>query len=101
MFLILLATFGLTAILIEGKPTAPIRAFIARLGTWGEDLVRCYLCLGFWCALGLSLWRYWGDWPRVILLAFAGSGVSWALGSWVRSQTSIVPFFKDQEEGDE
>jgi len=96
--LFLLSAFGLTAILIEGKPTAPIRSLLRWImgKEWGEYFISCYQCIGFWVSLALSV-LFWRDWIHIALGAFAGSGVCWALGSWVKAQVSVSPFLEGEE----
>jgi len=97
--LYLLASFGLTAILIEGKPTYPIRWLAGKLlGAWGRELFSCYLCLGFWVGLGLSIPFFLGDALYMITSPFSAAGFSWALGKWVKAQVEIK-FGGDGNEG--
>lgn len=82
----LLFVFGLTAILIEGKPTKPIRDLASKLGgKWGGYLFRCYQCLGFWVGLGGGFLFFWPDPIKLITAPFIASGVCWLLGTWVKS----------------
>jgi len=98
----LLTSFGLTAILIEGKPTKPIRRLAARIGgdEWGGYLFRCYQCLGFWVGLGVGLLFFWGDPLKLITAPFVSSGFCWALGRWVKAQVEIK-FMGGGEDGGE
>lgn len=88
----LLACFGATAILIEGKPTKPIRTLARKLGgeEWGGYLFNCYQCLGFWVGLALAFPFFWGDWLRLATAPLVSSGFCWALGRWVKSQITIL-----------
>lgn len=94
--MLILASFGLTAILIDGKPTAPIRDLAGRVRL--DGLFSCYLCLGFWSGLALGLILYWGDWLTVALSPLVASGTSWAIGDWVKAQVRID--FATEEDAD-
>lgn len=86
-----LVAFGMTAIFIEGKPTLPLRKLAVKL--MGERIggyfIKCYQCVGFWAGVLVGAIAYWGSWKQLTLFPFLASGISWALGSWVRSQVSI------------
>ena len=86
-----LAAFGLTGVLIEGKPTAPFRWLVRKLlgEEWGGYLVRCYQCLGFWVGAALAYLWWRGDPVMLCAAPFISSGVCWLLGSWVKAQIPI------------
>jgi hypothetical protein len=48
-FIELLSAAGLTAILMYGKPTEPIRVLAKKVHL--ESLFKCALCVGFWVGL--------------------------------------------------
>lgn len=90
LFLFVLATIGLTNVLVHGsildENHLKIRPWIqARLGRFG-DLLSCYECAGWWSGLimGLTLISYH---PAIFIpCAFAGS----AIGHFYTSITNLI-----------
>lgn len=76
LLLFLLATYGLTALIIEGRPTKYIRDFLSRL-PGGDHLVQCYLCMGFWCSL--TCWGLLCFKLHPTLWVLAGTGVAYII----------------------
>lgn len=53
LLIFILATYGFTMILVDGKIFRPVRRL---LGSWHQildEFVHCYMCVGLWVALGL------------------------------------------------
>ena len=80
LLLFLLATYGLTAIMIVGCPTEPFRKWVVRrFGKIGDTFVHCYLCMGFWCAL--ACWLIQELISEVPLWILAGAGVAYIINN--------------------
>lgn len=83
MIIDLLGAAGITATLMYGTPTKPIRLFAEkfRLG----NLFKCALCLGFW--VGILIELVLGDFgdSSWILFPFATASFSWALDALVNA----------------
>lgn len=80
MLMFILATIGLTNILVHGKildlikiEGKSIRQWMHNT-PWSEELFSCYECTGFWAGLvcGLVLFPWW----LCFMCAFAGSVLS-------------------------
>ena len=78
----LLGAVGLTAILMYGKPTEPIRklAKVVRL----EGLFKCALCLGFWTGVAYEIvfWEWASGWW---IFPFASAAFCWICDALVNS----------------
>ncbi len=70
VFLILLACYGLTFILMHGKPLNKPKNWIIKRSKFIEELLKCSFCTGFYSSIIISLiiWDYF------ILLPLAGCG---------------------------
>jgi hypothetical protein len=97
LLLFLLATYGLAAIMIEGCPTEPIRKFIERVVPHGDALVRCYLCMGFWCAV--ICWLLWRLVSQVPIWILAGAGTAFAIDAMLKRGEIEEKFETKEEEG--
>lgn len=53
-FIFLFTVFGTVEIIINGKPTAPIRKLFSYNSKIGKEFIHCPLCLGFWVGV------FWG-----------------------------------------
>jgi len=81
-------------IIIQGKPTAPLRKIFS-LSKIGKEFIHCPLCLGFWCGAVLGhflmppyiLW--WVCW---LINGFIGAGMSYFL------HTMVTPPVLDMED---
>ncbi len=84
-----LAAFGLAAILRDGAIFARPREYLGRVGFLGA-LFSCWLCLGFWTGLATG----WLSGFRGRLLIFAplvASGVVYLLGTYLSSVSFDLP----------
>lgn len=92
VILILLACFGLTTILVDGKILYQFREWIGKVNFF-KELIECSMCTGFWVGLYFSfvmgitlLLEFLGISSLIIkglfyfmTLPFASSGVCWLL----------------------
>jgi len=78
----ILATIGLTNILVHGKVLDLIKIGDKSLRGWMKtpsflgEMLDCYECTGFWAGLLMGLIFFWGSWLFVLTAAFAGSVVA-------------------------
>jgi len=83
----ILAVYGLTFLLADASIFDRPRAWACRV-SWFASLLKCYFCVGFWCALALYVIRtppclqvaYWVD---TALWVFAGTAGSYVLSKLV------------------
>ena len=81
LLLFVLASYGLTQILVYGKIFSRIRPETGRLG----ELFRCPMCMGFWVGLFLYFLSFWTE-----LFTFdLGYSTPYILG-WIISGTSYI-----------
>lgn len=81
LLLFVLASYGLTQILVYGKIFSRIRPETGRLG----ELFRCPMCMGFWVGLFLYFLSFWTE-----LFTFdLGYSTPYILG-WISSGTSYI-----------
>lgn len=77
----MMATIGLTNILVHGKILDLIKVYNLSVREWLKflthpDLWDCYECTGFWSGLVCALVFFWGTWWFILPAAFIGSMVS-------------------------
>lgn len=81
-YLYLLATIGLTNILVHGRILDMIKLFGKSVREWmhyfkwSEELFTCPECTGFWSGMICCLLLLTGDWYYVVGAGFAGSFLS-------------------------
>ena len=82
IILLLLACFGLTNILVNGKILESLRTVISKWKFF-KDLIGCSMCTGFWVGLYfvivISLTSIGTIAFYALTLPFASSGISWML----------------------
>lgn len=84
----LLVGAGLTAILMYGKPTRPIRDFLDNVLGVGE-MFSCALCTGFWSGVIISSLQIWmGNTNLQPLFPFAVSAFSWFFDTLIKLMQS-------------
>ena len=85
----ILASWGLTHLMVSGKILEGIRNWLIIRSTFFEGLLTCYQCSGFWSGLVLS--TYWTFEPfHMLLMAFISSGSASFINSiYVWLNTSI------------
>jgi hypothetical protein len=78
LILFVLATIGLTSIMVSGTIMSPVRTFLKnKLPARVYEVFDCYQCMGTWCGFVcgiLTLSDYWLG--LVLLYGFAGSFVA-------------------------
>lgn len=77
-FIFLFAVFGTVEIIINGKPTMPLRKLFS-FSKIGADFIKCPLCLGFWIGI------FWGYWllPSILSLWYLSVFLNGCMGSGV------------------
>ena len=83
----LLIGAGLTAILMYGKPTRPIRDFFDRALGIGE-MFSCALCTGFWSGVIVSSVQLWMGNDVPPLFPFAVSAFAWFFDTLIKLMQS-------------
>jgi len=83
----LLAGAGLTAILMYGKPTRPIRQFLDKTLGVGE-MFSCALCTGFWAGVIVSFLQTWQGVAISPLFPFTVSAFSWFFDTLIKLMQS-------------
>ena len=78
----LLAGAGLTAVLMYGKPTRPIRDFFNSIGV--GEMFSCALCTGFWSGVIISSMQIWMGNTMQPFFPFAVSAFSWFFDSLIK-----------------
>jgi hypothetical protein len=82
IILLLLACFGLTNILVNGKILDKFRELISK-NSFLKDLIGCSMCTGWWVglyfAIVLLLIPMGSAFYYLATLPFASSGISWIL----------------------
>lgn len=102
LILFLLATIGLTNILVHGVILDEIKIFKSSIREWLhsikfiEKVLSCYECTGAWAGLGTGVITLLSDkfpWLKLLLFVFAGSVVSAFYSEFIfmiRSKTDFV-----------
>ena len=87
----LLASYGVCAVIVEGFPRRWLRRW---------KLFRCYLCLGFWVGVGMSLGAMTGaaTLPEILRDGFVSAGFCYAVGRFVAAQVPMT-FGEDADDG--
>ena len=78
LLLFLLATYGLTAVMLMGQPTEFLRKVLTRI--MGKHFVGCWLCMGFWCAI--VCWLLMEFVSAIPLWIFAGAGMAYFINNF-------------------
>lgn len=95
-FLFLLASIGLSHILVDGTIMIPLKAWLEKRPDWLSkqvtQILGCYQCSGFWSAVGIGLLLFWAHewgWVYLVIYGLAGSFCS-TLGAVVINYFNIV-----------
>lgn len=74
----LMASFGITFILMRGDPTKRLRRFLKQKYWFAKKLLNCAFCTGFWAGALVSLFLSFFaiDISTLLLFPFASCGVS-------------------------
>ena len=107
LIIFVLASVGLTLILVDSTIFHPVRVWIRKKNyQWLNDMISCYQCMGFWsglfCGILMLLPGYFIV-PRLLLLGFLASYLS-MLGTLLidyYNAVIYVPEPKDDEEDED
>ncbi len=82
--MILLASIGITMILMYGSIFNAPRKLLCKIGLI-KKLLSCSLCLGFWVGLALASAKYYTDRNLVelIYIPFASASLNWVFDSFM------------------
>ena len=86
LLLFLLATYGLTAIMIVGHPVTLLRRLLARI--LGEHFIGCWLCMGFWCAI--VCWLTLEFVSEIPLWVLAGAGAAYFINNFASEKEGEI-----------
>jgi hypothetical protein len=80
LIIYVVATIGLTHILIDGSIFEPLRNLVRKFAPQKiSQLISCYQCLGCWVGFLTGYYLLGGDWVHTLAGGFAGSFLSnWA-----------------------
>ena len=75
--LFVLATIGLTNIIIDGSIFAPLRNFLEKiLPSKIYSIFQCFQCMGTWCGFICGFLLVGHSWQVVVCCGFAGSFIA-------------------------
>ena len=99
MFYYLVCALGICCILKHGSIAEDIRTILTIIVPSGDELIKCSLCLGFWCGVFITLFDYiFGEFThQMILFPFASSGFCWAIESFIYFILGLDKIYVDKK----